>query len=79
MRLFDEFSNTVCRRLNVFSMAKKSRDRDLQLADASCHGQFFDRLYGSYTVNTAGQASLVMLASWSINWLICGTLESSKA
>ena len=54
-------------------------DRDLQLADASCHGQFFDRLYGSYTVNTAGQASLVMLASWSINWLICGTLESSKA
>lgn len=69
MRLFDEFSNTVCRRLNVFSMAKKSRDRDLQLADASCHGQFFDRLYGSYTVNTAGQAKkgrFTMLASRSI-------------
>ena len=50
-------------------MAKKSRDRDLQLADASCHGQFFDRLYGSYTVNTAGQAKkgrFTMLASRSI-------------
>ena len=44
-------------------------DRDLQLADASCHGQFFDRLYGSYTVNTAGQAKkgrFTMLASRSI-------------